>query len=145
MSLNKVQLIGRLGKDPDTHTFDSGMQKVSFPLATTERWKDKNTGERKERTEWHNIIIMHAGLTNIAQNYLKQGSRVYLEGRLKTSSWDDVNSGQKRYKTEIVVDNLIMLDAKVENSNQNQSAKSAQTTQQPQMIERDMPEDDLRF
>ncbi len=158
MSLNKVQLIGRLGKDPETHTFDSGTQKVSFPLATTERWKDRNTGERRERTEWHNIVIMRAGLTTIAQNYLAKGRQVYLEGRLQTRSWDDMNSGQKRYMTEIMVDNLVLLGGRDDNAGgggfqqqqggyqQQQQQQSVQSTPAtPEPINTDMPEDDLPF
>ncbi len=164
MSLNKVLLIGRLGKDPETHTFESGTQKVSFSVATSERWKDRNTGERRERTEWHNIVVMRPGLTTVAQNYLHKGKQVYIEGRITTRSWDDQN-GQKRYTTEIMADNIQMLGGREDNQQgggnmgyQQQSYQQPvqqqpiqqqpmqqQTPPPPQPINTDMPEDDLPF
>ncbi|MCL4116851.1 UNVERIFIED_CONTAM: hypothetical protein GTU68_064905 [Idotea baltica] len=159
MSLNKVQLIGRLGKDPETHTFDSGSVKVSFTLATTERWKDRNTGERREKTEWHNIVIMRPGLTTVAQNYLNKGKQIYLEGRIQSRSWDDAATGQKRYMTEIMADNIVMLGGREDNNSGggNMGGGGYQQPQQqpvqqqnvqappPAPISTDMPEDDLPF
>jgi single-strand DNA-binding protein len=106
-SLNKVQLIGNLGKDPEVRAIPSGAKVANFSIATTESYNDKNTGQKVEKTEWHNIV-MWRGLAEIAEKYLRKGTQVYVEGRLQTRSWDDQN-GQKKYMTEIVVDNLVML------------------------------------
>ncbi len=106
-SLNKVQLIGNLGKDPEVRAIPSGAKVANFSIATTESYNDKNTGQKVEKTEWHNIV-MWRGLAEVAEKYLKKGSQVYVEGRLQTRSWDDQN-GQKRYMTEIVADNMVML------------------------------------
>lgn len=109
-SLNKVILIGRLGKDPELSYLASGVAVGKFSIATGERWKDDN-GNIQERTEWHNIVTWRK-LAEICGQYLKKGSKIYVEGRLQTSSWDDKNTGTKRYKTEIIADDLIMLDTK---------------------------------
>ncbi len=109
-SLNKVQLIGNLGKDPELSYTPSGVALAKFSIATGERWKDQE-GNFQERTEWHNIIAWRK-LAEICGQYLKKGSKVYLEGKLQTRSWDDKSSGMKRYITEIIADDLIMLDAK---------------------------------
>jgi single-strand DNA-binding protein len=107
--LNKVMLIGRLGKDPDVKYTQSGLAIVNFTLATNEDWPDKATGERKERTEWHNIVVF-GKLGEICGKYLSKGKQVYIEGRLQTSSWE--KDGITRYKTEIVVNDMRMLDSK---------------------------------
>ena len=109
-SLNKVQLIGNLGKDPELSYTPSGVAVAKFSVATGERWKDQD-GNFQERTEWHNIVAWRK-LAEICGQYLKKGSKVYLEGKLQTRSWDDKNTGAKRYATEIVADDLIMLDSK---------------------------------
>ncbi len=109
-SLNKVLLIGNLGKDPELSYTASGIAVAKFSIATNERWKDAE-GNFQERTEWHNIIAWRK-LAEICGQYLKKGSKVYVEGKLQTRSWDDKNSGQKRYATEVVADDLIMLDGK---------------------------------
>ena len=109
-SLNKVLLIGNLGKDPELSYTASGIAVAKFSIATNERWKDAE-GNVQERTEWHNIIAWRK-LAEICGQYLKKGSKVYLEGKLQTRSWDDKNTGAKRYATEIIADDLIMLDAK---------------------------------
>src|SRR6266850_4743107 len=109
-SLNKVQLIGNLGKDPELSYTPSGVAVAKFSVATGERWKDQE-GNDKERTEWHNIVAWRK-LAEICGQYLKKGSKVYLEGRLQTRSWDDKNTGVKRYATDVVADDMIMLDAK---------------------------------
>lgn len=106
-SLNKVQLIGNLGKDPEVRAIPSGAKVANFSIATTESYNDKNTGQKVEKTEWHNIV-MWRGLAEVAEKYLRKGSQVYVEGRLQTRSWDDQN-GQKKYMTEIVADNMVML------------------------------------
>jgi single-strand DNA-binding protein len=109
-SLNKVILIGNLGKDPELSYTASGVAVARFSIATGERWKDQE-GNFQERTEWHNIVAWRK-LAEICGQYLKKGSKVYLEGKLQTRSWDDKNTGVKRYTTEIIADDLIMLDSK---------------------------------
>lgn len=109
-SLNKVLLIGNLGKDPELSYLPSGIAVAKFSVATGERWKD-DTGNFQEKTEWHNIVAWRK-LADICAQYLKKGSKVYIEGKLQTRSWDDKNTGVKRYMTEIVADDLIMLDSK---------------------------------
>ncbi len=101
-SVNKVILIGNLGKDPEVRRLNSGAPVVSFSIATSETWKDKNTGERQERTEWHNVVIFNENLAKIAEQYLKKGSKVYVEGKLQTRKWQD-QSGNDRYTTEVVL------------------------------------------
>jgi single-strand DNA-binding protein len=110
MSVNKVVLIGRLGAEPESRTFPNGGSICNLRLATTESWKDKATGERKERTEWHRVSLSNR-LGEIAQQYLHKGSQVYIEGRIQTRKWQD-QSGQDRYSTEIVGDSMTMLDSK---------------------------------
>jgi single-strand DNA-binding protein len=101
-SVNKVILVGNLGKDPEVRRLNSGDPVVSFSLATSETWRDKQTGERKERTEWHNIVIFNENLGKVAEQYCKKGSKVYVEGQLQTRKWQD-QSGQDRYTTEVVL------------------------------------------
>lgn len=103
--LNKVMLIGHLGADPDIRRTNSGADVVSFRIATSETWKDKNTGERKEKTEWHSIVVFNEHLTKVCADYLKKGSKVYVEGQLQTRKWQD-NAGTDRYTTEIVLQNF---------------------------------------
>src|ERR1700758_3325237 len=101
-SVNKVILVGNLGRDPEMRRLNSGDPVVNFSLATTESWRDKATGERKERTEWHNVVIFNEGLARIAEQYLKKGSKVYIEGQLQTRKYNDA-SGAEKYSTEIVL------------------------------------------
>ena len=101
-SLNKVMLIGNLGADPEVSTFQNGGKVCNLRVATTETWKDRNTGERQERTEWHTVAIFNEGLAGVAERYLKKGSKVYLEGQLQTRKWQD-QSGNDRYSTEVVL------------------------------------------
>ncbi|HET7717369.1 MAG TPA: single-stranded DNA-binding protein [Bauldia sp.] len=101
-SVNKVILIGNLGRDPEVRRLNSGAPVVSLRIATSENWRDKNTGERQERTEWHNVVIYNENLCKIAEQYLKKGSKVYVEGQLQTRKWQD-QSGQDRYTTEVVL------------------------------------------
>ncbi len=112
-SVNKVILVGNLGKDPESRTFQNGGKVVSFSVATSENWKDRNTGERKEKTEWHNVSIFSEGLARVAEQYLKKGSKVYLEGQLETRKWQD-QSGNDRYSTDVVLRNfnsaMVLLD-----------------------------------
>ena len=118
-SVNKVILIGSLGKDPETKTFPNGGSLTQFSIATSDSWTDKNTGERKEQTEWHRIVL-HNRLGEIAQQYLRKGSKVYIEGSLRTRQWTD-QSGQERYTTEIRGEQMQMLDS----NNRQQSEQSA--------------------
>lgn len=106
-SLNKVMLIGNLGKDPEVRTTPQGAKVASFSIATTESYTDKS-GTKHDKTEWHNVVLWR-GLAEITEKYLRKGSMVYVEGKLQTRSWDDKQSGGKRYATEVVVDNLVML------------------------------------
>lgn len=101
-SLNKVCLIGNLGRDPEVRSFPNGGKVVNLRIATSETWKDKNTGERKERTEWHSVAIFNENLAKVAEQYLRKGSSVYLEGQLETRKWQD-QTGADRYTTEIVL------------------------------------------
>jgi single-strand DNA-binding protein len=101
-SVNKVILIGNLGRDPEVRTFQNGGKVCNLRIATSENWKDKATGERREKTEWHSVAIFQEGLVRIAEQYLKKGSKVYIEGKLQTRKWQD-QSGQDRYSTEVVL------------------------------------------
>ncbi|WP_210528296.1 single-stranded DNA-binding protein [Rubellimicrobium arenae] len=101
-SVNKVILVGNLGRDPEVRSFQNGGKVVNLRIATSENWKDRNTGERKERTEWHSVAIFDENLARVAEQYLKKGSTVYIEGQLETRKWQD-QSGQDRYTTEIVL------------------------------------------
>ena len=102
-SLNKVLLIGRLGADPEIKQMVNGKSVARLSLATSQTWKDKNTGERKEKTEWHRIVVFNEGLVNVVQQYLKKGAQVYIEGQLSTRKWKDEQSGQDKYSTEIIL------------------------------------------
>ena len=112
-SLNKVMLIGNLGADPEIRSFQNGGKVANLRIATSEQWKDRNTGERQERTEWHTVAIFSEGLVNVVERFLKKGSKVYIEGKLQTRKWQDQN-GQDRYSTEVVLrgfdGTLTMLD-----------------------------------
>ncbi len=114
-SVNKVILIGNLGRDPETRTFSNGGKVCNLRIATSETWKDRNTGERRERTEWHSVAIFSEPLARVAEQYLKKGSKVYIEGQLETRKWQD-QSGQDRYSTEVVLrpyrSELTMLDGR---------------------------------
>ena len=112
-SVNKVILVGNLGRDPEVRSTQDGTRVANFTMATSENWRDKNTGERREKTEWHRVVIFSEGLAKIAEQYLKKGSKVYLEGALQTRKWQD-KDGQDRYSTEVVLQGfnsaLTMLD-----------------------------------
>ncbi len=116
-SLNKVMLIGNLGRDPEVRSFQNGGKVCNLRIATSENWKDRNTGERREKTEWHSVAIFSEGLVRVAEQYLRKGSKVYIEGQLQTRKWQDQN-GQDRYSTEIVLQGfgstLTMLDGRGE-------------------------------
>ena len=114
-SVNKVILVGNLGNEPEVRNLPSGGKVVNLSVATSESWRDRNTGERKERTEWHRVVIFSEGLAKVAEQYLHKGSKVYIEGQLQTRKWQD-QSGQDKYSTEVVLQgfnsNLTMLDGR---------------------------------
>jgi single-strand DNA-binding protein len=116
-SVNKVILVGNLGRDPEVRTFQNGGKVCNLRVATSENWKDRNTGERRERTEWHSVAIFSEPLARTAEQYLRKGSKVYLEGQLETRKWQD-QSGQDRYSTEVVLrpynSTMVMLDGRGE-------------------------------
>lgn len=118
-SVNKVILIGNLGRDPEVRTFPDGGKICNLRIATSERWRDRNSGEQKERTEWHSVVLRGDGLVRVAEQYLRKGSKVYIEGSLQTRKWQD-QSGQDRYSTEVVVagmgGTMTMLDGRGEGS-----------------------------
>ena len=116
-SVNKVILIGNLGKDPDVRHLENGASVANFPIATSENYKDRKTGEKVSQTEWHNIVVWR-GLADIADRFLKKGDKIYIEGKLRTRSWQD-QEGNNRYTTEVIADNLTMLGKAPENSNPN--------------------------
>lgn len=125
--VNKVILVGTLGRDPESKTFPNGGSLCQFSIATSESWTDKNTGERREQTEWHRIVANNR-LGEIAQQYLRKGSKVYIEGKLKTRQWTDQN-GVERYTTEISANELQMLDSKPANDNQGQQQRQPAPSQ----------------
>lgn len=110
-TLNKVILMGNLGKDPETRTLETGVVMTRFSLATSERFKNKQTGEKNSHTEWHNIVLWR-GLAEVADKYLKKGDKILIEGRIRTRSWEDKESGQTRYSTEILGDQMQMISTK---------------------------------
>ena len=123
--VNKVILVGNLGKDPEVRTFQNGNKSVSFTLATSETWKDRTSGERKEKTQWHNIVIFNDNLGGVAERFLKKGSKVYLEGQIESRKYTD-NSGAERFITEIVLSKfkgeLTLLDGKGEGGGRGESS-----------------------
>ncbi|WP_256478523.1 single-stranded DNA-binding protein [Notoacmeibacter sp. MSK16QG-6] len=116
-SVNKVILVGNLGADPEIRSLNNGGRVVNMRIATSENWRDRNSGERRERTEWHNVVIFNENLAKVAEQYLKKGAKVYIEGQLQTRKWQDQN-GNDRYSTEVVLQNfrgeLQMLDSRGE-------------------------------
>ena len=118
-SVNKVTLIGNLGRDPEVRAMQNGDKIVQLSVATSDRWKDKNSGEQRERTEWHRVVIFNDALGKIAEQYLKKGNTVYLEGQLQTRKWTDQQSGQEKYTTEVVLQRyrgeLTLLGSRPEN------------------------------
>ena len=129
-SVNKVIIIGNLGADPDIKRTQDGRPIANLSIATSDTWKDKNTGERKEKTEWHRVVVFNEGLCRVIENYVKKGSKVYIEGQLQTHKWQD-NEGKDRWSTEVVLQNyngvLTMLDSKVDNQVSKPSAGQAQS------------------
>ena len=146
-SLNKVQLIGRLGADPDIKQMVNGKNVARLSIATSQTWKDKSSGERKEKTEWHRVVIFNEGLVNVVQQYLKKGAQIYIEGQLSTRKWKDEQSGQDKYSTEIIIQGFNSSLTMLGGGNQNNI--SSQETKQ--VIENSNPEsqndldDDIPF
>lgn len=128
-SVNKVIIMGNLGKDPEVRNFQNGGRVCNFSVATSESWRDRNSGEKQERTQWHNISILSEPLVNIAEKFLKKGSKVYLEGQLETRKWQD-NSGVDRYSTEIVLrpykGEITLIDNRGESNTANESLNNKQ-------------------
>ena len=126
-SLNKVLLIGRLGADPEIKQMINGKNVARLSLATSQTWKDKNTGEKKEKTEWHRVVVFNEGLVNVVQQYLKKGAQIYIEGQLSTRKWKDEKTGQDKYSTEIIIQgfnsSLTMLGGANQNSISSQDNK----------------------
>ena len=147
-SLNKVLLIGRLGADPEIKQMVNGKSVARLSLATSQTWKDKNTGEKKEKTEWHRIVVFNEGLVNVVQQYLKKGAQVYVEGQLSTRKWKDEQSGQDKYSTEVVIQgfnsSLTMLGGGTSQNNiANQSTKQ-NIDDSSQVAQNDL-DDDIPF
>lgn len=140
-TVNKVILIGNLGKDPEVRHLENGAVVANFPIATSESYKDRNSGERVTQTEWHNIVVWR-GLAEVAEKYLKKGSSVFIEGKLKTRSWDD-KDGNTRYTTEVVADSMTMLGRAGDGNNEGNNNNSAQNDADVSAFDDDT--DDLPF
>ena len=150
-SLNKVLLIGRLGADPEIKQMVNGKNVARLSLATSQTWKDKNTGEKKEKTEWHRIVVFNEGLVNVVQQYLKKGAQIYVEGQLSTRKWKDEQSGQDKYSTEILIQgynsSLTMLgggSGGIQNDNTSQ-AISKNSDDKSQGQQNDQDDDEIPF
>ena len=150
-SLNKVLLIGRLGADPEIKQMVNGKSVARLSLATSQSWKDKSTGEKKEKTEWHRIVVFNEGLVNVVQQYLKKGAQIYVEGQLSTRKWKDEKSGQDKYSTEILIQgynsSLTMLgggSGGIQNDNTSQ-AISKNSDDKSQVQQNDLDDDEIPF
>ena len=149
-SLNKVLLIGRLGADPEIKQMVNGKSVARLSLATSQSWKDKNTGEKKEKTEWHRIVVFNEGLVNVVQQYLKKGAQVYIEGQLSTRKWKDEKSGQDKYSTEIIIQgynsSLTMLGGGSRGiQNDNSSETISKNSDETSQIEQNDLDDEIPF
>ncbi len=140
--VNKVILVGNLGKDPEVRHLENGASVANFSIATTETYKDRTTGERKDQTEWHNIVLWR-GLAEVAEKYLKKGSQVYIEGKLRTRSWE--KDGITRYTTEVVGDNMTMLGGKSDSNGGSQGDQYQQQSEPAPSASSDDATDDLPF
>jgi single-strand DNA-binding protein len=147
-SVNKVILVGNLGKDPDVRRLQSGEPVVNLSLATSESWRDKASGERKEKTEWHRVVIFNKNLAEVAEKYLRKGSKVYIEGALQTRKWTD-KDGQEKYSTEIVLQNfrgeLTMLDTRGEGGGAMARSSGAGASEAPSNFDRSELDDEIPF
>ena len=152
-SLNKVLLIGRLGADPEIKQMVNGKSVARLSLATSQTWKDKNTGEKKEKTEWHRIVVFNEGLVNVVKQYLKKGAQIYVEGQLSTRKWKDEQSGQDKYTTEILIQgynsSLTMLGGSsggIQNDNTSKTiSKNSDDMSQSQVQQKDLDDDEIPF
>ena len=146
-SLNKVLLIGRLGADPEIKQMVNGKSVARLSLATSQSWKDKSTGEKKEKTEWHRVVVFNEGLVNVVQQYLKKGAQIYVEGQISTRKWKDEQSGQDKYSTEIVIQgynsSLTMLGGGNQNSIPSQDNK--QSIEDSSQVNPNDLDDDIPF
>ena len=140
-SVNKVTLVGNLGSDPEIRATQNGDKIVQISIATSDRWKDKSTGEQRERTEWHRVVIFNEALGKIAEQYLKKGSTVYIEGQLQTRKWTDQQSGQEKYTTEVVLQRyrgeLTLLGSRPDNQLNNEY-KNSQIDQSDVQVDRNI-------
>jgi len=147
-SVNKVILLGNLGQDPDIRTMQNGKKVCTFSLATSDSWKDKETGEKKEKTEWHRIVVFNEGLVNVVQQYLKKGAQIYIEGQLNTRKWKDEQSGQDKYSTEVVIQgfnsSLTMLGGGASQNNIASQATKQNIEDGSQVAQNDL-DDDIPF
>jgi len=145
-SVNKVILVGNLGKDPEVRRMTSGEPIVNLSVATSESWRDKSSGERKEKTEWHRVVIFNKNLAEVAEKYLRKGSKVYLEGSLQTRKWTD-KDGAEKYSTEVVLQNfngtLVMLDGRSEGGGGSRERVGA--SESPAAFQRDEMDDEIPF
>ena len=145
-SVNKVILVGNLGKDPEVRRMTSGDPVVNLSIATSESWRDKASGERKEKTEWHRVVIFNKNLAEVAEKYLRKGSKVYLEGALQTRKWTD-KDGAEKYSTEVVLQNfngtLVMLDGRSEGGGGSRERVGA--SEAPASFQRDEMDDEIPF
>ena len=149
-SLNKVLLIGRLGADPEIKQMVNGKNVARLSLATSQTWKDKSSGEKKEKTEWHRIVVFNEGLVNVVQQYLKKGAQIYVEGQLSTRKWKDEKSGQDKYSTEILIQgynsSLTMLGGGGGIQNDNTSREiSNNSDDKHQVQQNDQDDDEIPF
>ena len=146
-SLNKVLLIGRLGADPEIKQMVNGKSVARLSLATSQSWKDKNTGEKKEKTEWHRIVVFNEGLVNVVQQYLKKGAQIYVEGQISTRKWKDEASGQDKYSTEVIIQgynsSLTMLGGN--SMNENQSSQNLKSPDEGSQIPDNDLDDEIPF
>ena len=146
-SLNKVLLIGRLGADPEIKQMVNGKSVARLSLATSQTWKDKNSGEKKEKTEWHRIVVFNEGLVNVVQQYLKKGAQIYVEGQLNTRKWKDEQSGQDKYSTEVVIQGYNSSLTMLGGGNQNSTtvSKSKQNIDDSSQVPQNDLDDDIPF
>ena len=146
-SLNKVLLIGRLGADPEIKQMVNGKSVARLSLATSQSWKDKNSGEKKEKTEWHRIVVFNEGLVNVVQQYLKKGAQIYVEGQISTRKWKDEASGQDKYSTEVIIQgynsSLTMLGGN--NMNENQSSQNLKSPDEGSQVPDNDLDDEIPF
>ena len=150
-SLNKVLLIGRLGADPDIKQMVNGKSVARLSLATSNTWKDKNTGEKKEKTEWHRVVIFNEGLVKVVQQYVKKGAQVYIEGQLTTRKWNDEKTGVDKYSTEVVLQGfnssfkiLSSKNNQIENSLENDTVKKSSLPSEDKVLSNDL-DDEIPF